>query len=227
MKSDGAMKPTAGCMITSRSVASAEANAKRKDPGMRPGTGAISRQNRSSSETFSALNSDMALLSHDGGSGFANSKQRRVRVLYANAHGKARGNMHPVQRVLDVGKAVTQSRIVWGHAKTKTFHDSVKTLRGLAHHVYVHMLPRPNGFQLRFAVVRDDIPGAVIDEGEDGHTRLGIFALGDIEVGHVSVEGGLDCAALKIKLCITDLRSLGRSLGQQAVEKLHRMLALR
>src|SRR5208337_245088 len=60
MNSDGAMKPTGGCKIRSRSVASAEAKAKRNVPAIRPGTGAISRQKRSSSETFSALNSDTA-----------------------------------------------------------------------------------------------------------------------------------------------------------------------
>src|SRR5271165_549030 len=225
MNSDGAMKPTGGCKIRSRRVASAEVKAKRKVPAIRPGTGAISRQKRSRSETFSALNSDTAL-SHNGGGGFPDSEQCLVRILNANAHGKARSDMHPVQSVLDVGEPVAESRILGRHAKAKALHDSVKTLGGLTHHVHVDVLSRPNGLQLRFPVVGDDIPRAVIDQGEDGHAGLGIFAFGDVEVGYVSVEGRPDGATLQIELCITDLRRFGRPLCEQGVENLHGMHAL-
>src|SRR5271166_5245506 len=88
------------------------------------------------------------------------------------------------------------------------------------------MLAWPNGLQLRFPVVGDDIPRAVIDQGEDGHTGLGIFAFGDVEVSHISVEGRPDGATLQIELCITDLRRFGWPLCQQGVENLHRMHAL-
>src|ERR1039457_2900307 len=75
------------------------------------------------------------LLSHNRGSRFPNSKQCRVGVLNANPYGKTCGNVHPVQSVLHVGKAVAEPRIVGGHAKTEAFHDSIKTPQWLAHHI--------------------------------------------------------------------------------------------
>jgi hypothetical protein len=106
------------------------------------------------------------------------AKQFRVRLVDADLHREALRYMHPVKRALNARQSAGQCKA--GFIGRDTIADRVdaalETLARIAHQVDRDRRPRPDALEFGLAKIRDHVPVARIDQGEDRFERRGKLA---------------------------------------------------
>src|SRR5579871_5334557 len=102
--------------------------------------------------------------------------------------------MNPVERALNLGQARDNSPVFGKDTITDTLYNTVESPVWMPHKVDINMGPNPDILQFGFAKVRNDIPGASVDERKDWAPGTSVSAFGDVHVSHVSIEGSDNAA---------------------------------
>ena len=151
-------------------------------------------------------------LPHDRDRGLTDAEELRIGIVDAHANGETRREVHPVERTFDVGQAVGELRVLGQDSVADAFDMAVEAAVGMAHEIDVDVRADGDVFELGLAVVGDDIPGARVDEGEQGRARMSVGSDGDVHAGDVGVEGSDDAGAFEIEPGAVHLRCQGGTL---------------
>src|ERR1700733_9217079 len=82
----------------------------------------------------------------------------------------------------------------------------------MPHEIDVDVRPDGDTLELGLAVVGDDIPGACVDEGEQGCAWMSVGSNGDVHAGDVGIERSEDAGAFQVEPGTVHLRRQGRAL---------------
>src|SRR5262249_1938933 len=139
------------------------------------------------------------LSSHHRHRGCTDPEERGVGILDPDAYRKARGEMHPIERLFDIGEAGGDLAILRKDSISDAFHNASKFAVWVFHQEHIDMAALGNVPQFRFPVVCDYPPGARVHESKHWTTRTGIGALRNVQVGYVRLERCDYMAALEIQ----------------------------
>jgi hypothetical protein len=136
-------------------------------------------------------------------------------MLHTDANWKARREMDPVQRLLDIWKTSRNFSIFREHSVPDTFDNATEFAVGMSHQEHVNTAITVDAFQLRFTIVCDHAPGPGVNEREHSHTRMSIRALRNIHVRNVGIERSNDAATFQIEPCFVHLGGRGGTLRNE------------
>src|SRR6516162_11657140 len=109
--------------------------------------------------------------------------------------------MYPVECSLHIGKAGLQTAnhvLIRGDAETDAVHHARKTYIRFRHYVDIGFHSGPDVLELAFTEVSNSPPRARVDEREHLLAHMGVSAFGNGEVGHASIERGVDPAIVEV-----------------------------
>src|SRR5271154_2508270 len=126
--------------------------------------------------------------------------------------------MNPIESAFDFRKSPGHLTVFGEYSITDTFYPACELSLGVSQDVDIDRRADVNVFYFPLTIVGDHGPLAIIDERK--HRRAGsrIGTFGDIQVGHVGIEGRDNAAALEVHTRPVDPRGQPRTLGLQNVQ---------
>jgi hypothetical protein len=147
----------------------------------------------------------------------SDAKQGWILWLNCDAHGVAAGKPDPIEGSLHIRQASARTRSpahrtgigrLTGGAHTLDSPD--KRMVTVAHQENIGLHPRADMAQLRFTVICVDVPGVLVNQGEESRASRDIRTHGAIEGNYAAIKRCENTGSVKIELSLVDVGLAGR-----------------